>query len=391
MKLSFVWLHRSALAAVAAMPAILGAQPLPIGGAIGSQLAQTPPNIYEALAVDERIGSSLIIGDTSATNIGTRLIGPRYDATAQQYTGVVRISMKDANGAFGTCSGSLLWDRQTILTAAHCVTNTDGSLRATQADVRFRGTTNSSASDVNLLNSAASITILPGYSGAVIESNDIAVIRLNQAPPEWAESYNLFAGNPLNQKANFSGWGRVGDGNTGDALQFGGQGRRMQGSQQWNAFANTAGNLFSGGSNQGILVYDFDNGSYNRNRLCSVFGLPDGSANPLCETGYGLDEVGVGRGDSGGPGFVFNVLNGKWEIAGVASWGTGGFAANTETGACPNSGLSCFGAFGGHTAVGRDVAFNFITAQTVPEPGTWALMVVGLAGISVVTRRRNVA
>jgi hypothetical protein len=146
--------------------------------------------------------------------------------------------------------------------------------------------------------------------------------------------------------------------------------------------------LFSGGANQGILVYDFDNGSYNRNRLCGVFGLPEGSADPLCETGYGLDEVALGRGDSGGPGFVFNVLSGKWEIAGVASWGTSGFASNGAT--CPSSRIGCFGALGGHTAVGREYAYNFIS-QSVPEPGTWALMVAGLAGICVVARRRNVA
>ncbi|MFY7923804.1 MAG: trypsin-like serine protease [Gemmatimonas sp.] len=388
MKRSSLWLHRGAIAALATMPAILGAQSLPIGGANTAQLAHTPPNIYDALAVDERIASSMIIADTSATSIGTRLTDPRYDATTQQYTGVVRLLMKDASGAFGNCSGSLLWDRQTILTAAHCVANTDGSLRATQVDVRFRGTTNSSAADVNLINSASSITILPGYTGAVIESNDIAVIRLNQAPPEWAESYSLFAGNPLNQLADLSGWGFVGDGNTGDLYQFGGQGRRLQGFQQWNAFANTAGSLFSGGANQGILVYDFDNGSYDRNRLCGVFGLPEGSANPLCETGYGLDEVALGRGDSGGPGFVFNVLSGKWEIAGVASWGTSGFASNGAT--CPLSRIGCFGALGGHTAVGREYAYNFIS-QSVPEPGTWALMVAGLAGICVVARRRNVA
>ena len=103
------------------MPAILGAQSLPIGGANTAQLAHTPPNIYDALAVDERIASSMIIADTSATSIGTRLTDPRYDATTQQYTGVVRLLMKDASGAFGNCSGSLLWDRQTILTAAHCV------------------------------------------------------------------------------------------------------------------------------------------------------------------------------------------------------------------------------------------------------------------------------
>ena len=381
------WLSLSA--AVALLPAAVGAQQ--ITGAWNAPLGLSP-NIYSALAVGERITNTLIITDSvgGVGTLGTRLTGPRYNAGTQRYAGVVRIFMKDAAGTYGSCSGSLLWDRQTILTAAHCVSKTDGTARATQVDVRFRGATNLSTSDVVLANSASTISIMPGYSGSVIENRDIAVIRLNQAPPTFAESYSLFGGNPLNSQANFSGWGSVGDGTTGDQYGFGGAGRRLQGQNQWNAYANNAAGLFSGGVNQGILVYDFDNGSYNRNRLCSIFGLLQGSTNPLCETGYGLDEVALGRGDSGGPGFLFNPSSGKWEIAGVASWVTGGYATNTETGNCAF--LSCFGALGGHTSVGRTEASDFINASVVPEPGTWALMLAGLAGVAVASRRRrNVA
>ena len=91
-----------------------------------------------------------------------------------------------------------------------------------------------------------------------------------------------------------------------------------------------------------------------------------------------LQRVGVAGGDSGGP----NFINGL--ISGVNSYGLS-FGANFGDG---TAGLnSSFGEFSGY--VPTYIHADFINAALVPEPGTYLLMALGLAGVAGVARRRK--
>ncbi len=329
------------------------------------------------LPVSETPTSSLVIADTNPTHgtIGPRLTQARYDAIGSQYRGVVKVEMFRGTTALGSCSGSLLWTGFDILTAAHCVANAGGAT-ATSAKIRFRGATNSSSSDV-VINSA-SIVFNAAYTGNVVDEADVALIRLGALAPSFATRYQLFSGDPLNTRANYSGWGLVGDGNTGDAFQFGGAGRRLQGSNRWEATMDDATFGMTNTNSNGILVYDFDNGSADRNSMCTAGWTPAPTAD-LCDAGFGEDEVALGRGDSGGPGFV----GGK--IAGVASWVTSGLKSDGT--ACAR--VSCFGAFGAHTNMSYAPNSAWVGTHVTPEPASLVLMASGLLGVGFAVRRRR--
>jgi hypothetical protein len=87
-----------------------------------------------------------------------------------------------------------------------------------------------------------------------------------------------------------------------------------------------------------------------------------------------LDEVGLGRGDSGGPA-LFNGM-----IVGVASWGAR--LDNTY----PSFG---WGSINGHASTVNAANLAWIQSQVIPEPGTYAMVVVGLLGTGLVARRRR--
>lgn len=326
---------------------------------------------------------SRIIGQTStATVVGGG--DPLYLAPRPQYSGVVALVMNYAAGSF-ICSGSLLSDRRSVVTAGHCVS--DGGLgRPLSTQAYFYGgpddlvvATNPAATAIQVAN----YFVNPDYTGDVVDQNDIAILRLADLAPAFATSYDLYASTDLEgSRFTVAGYGQRSDvgGSFGANL---GTGRLRQGDNViefrlgdpglegyftdiidgTNAFGGTAAIDFS-------YVSDFDNGLAANDTACLFAGV--------CDTGLGALEVSIAGGDSGSPQFI------DGRIAGVSSYGFTFGAAGGDIRAGLNS---SFGEFNGFVPIFLHTAF---IDSVVPEPASWAMMIMGFGLVGAAARRSQV-
>ena len=332
---------------------------------------------------------SMVVGVTSTATIaggGNAIYQPSYPAAG----GVVALIMRFPNGSF-ICSGTLMNDRQSILTAAHCVTGA-GLTTPIATTAWFYGGPNGDTV-VNGGGTPVAATqyfVHPSYTGQVVDHNDVAVIRLAAPAPAFAQSFGLYTQDLTGKDFNVWGYGR--GSNTGGSVGANlGTGLLRQGDNRFDfrlgdtdfgtGWATEFGAPFA--RIEHSWLSDFDNGLAANDAGCKsvnqVFGF---AANAKwCNLGRGASEVGIAGGDSGGPGFIDGL------VASISSYGaTYGAPAFGDVDTALNS---SFGEFSGYVPVYLHA--GFINAALIPEPGTYLMMALGLFGVGTVARRRKSA
>lgn len=334
---------------------------------------------------------------------------PLYWPSYPRDSGLVHLLMDYGQAGQFICSGTLLNDRRSILTAGHCVSDGFGTANPLSTTVYFQpsgglpaGTRIQTSGVPNGGAETRAVTqyfVNSQYTGNVIDQNDIAVLRLDADAPVQARSYGLYTANDLTGRDfTVTGYGRLGDGATG-ANNF--AARLRTGDNQYDFRLGDP--LFNNGllgDNQGwddifgqpltelshSWVSDFDSGQAANDTACEVAQASDlaGAAGSVfCNLGRGAREVGVAGGDSGGGDFIGDL------ISSVNSYG---LTFGSPWGDVDDSLNSSFGEFSGYVPVylHADWINSVLVSGQVPEPQTYGLIALGLAGIGAVKRRRRV-
>jgi hypothetical protein len=344
---------------------------------------------------------SLIVGVNSTGTIPAGLGDPRYFPVRPLANSVVQLLItrppegNDPGGNF-VCTGSLLKDRVSIVTAAHCVSNGAGTLNPTRTRVFFYDGVGpadiayTSTPSETVEREVGRYIVNPNYTGEVIDQNDIAVLRLTRAAPAFATGYDLATASDIVLGEGYNVYGLGGRGPNGTTGATFGTTRMRQGLNDADfTFGDSAfGGFFTDrdGNGEGFfgfadynqsIVSDFDNGLSANDASCLLGGF-FGTAQ-FCGLGRGLDEVSTAGGDSGGPSFI----NGKLSL--ITSYG---LTFGTGFGDITPGLNSTFGEFNGFVPVGIHEEF-LAGAQAVPEPASWAMLIMGFGLTGATMRRRR--
>ena len=268
--------------------------------------------------------------------------------------GVVKLV---TDGGVG-CSGSLLPDGFSVLTAGHCVTSSYGSSVPSYITVSFPG------SNGFVVDTATTYYVNPGWTGDGTQGGDLAVLRLDQAAPSSATRYSLFTGIPTTSPILMAGYGWTGTGLTGGIS--GTFGTLRQGQNRYDVLGSAIG------WSNNLLVGDFDNPTNTAN---NALGSTDSAI---------LNEVDISHGDSGGPSFYNGQLIGVHDVISC-------FVTKADQTDCVNPpsvstyNSSYFGQIFGDTSV--PAYATWIESEEVPEPVSCSLVLLGLAVAGFLRRR----
>jgi hypothetical protein len=366
-------------ATIMAMPALAG--------------PNTASGIRDGLAWE---ATSRIIGMTPTSSVplpGSGGGGNPLFRPAANKSGVVALIMDYGGGNRFICSGSLMADRMSVLTAAHCVSDgfgTAGPLSTTayfftgDPDERTPFSPNAVTREVG------KIMVNSGYTGEVIDQNDIAVLRLKNAV-FGVDAYELHDGGLQGEQFNVAGYGgrsTIGgafgvDSRTGFLREGDNNYDYAWGNSQFGGFFTdrdgNGENFFGFADIENSWVSDFDSGLAGNDMSCRIAAAVGASPGFGCSTGLGAREVGVAGGDSGGPQFI----NGR--IASVTSYG---LSFGTAFGDCRAGLNSSCGEYSGYVPV--NIHKDFIaSAMAVPEPSSWAMLIAGFGLVGATARRRR--
>jgi hypothetical protein len=366
------------------------------GAAIAAEggAARTVSGMVNGLAWQAR---SMMVGQTSTLTVAAGG-NPIYLPDRPGKNGVAFL---ETNAGF--CSASLMRGGKALITAAHCVANESGEIIANAGFAYFYPGPADPFYDLDFgivpgieRVSIGAVHVAPGYTGDVIDHNDVAIIFLDGAAPDFAIEYALMGlADPTSVNFNVAGFGNRGTSGAAGANP-GSFGRLREGDNMFeyalgnpvfgNAWAVALGEPLSQISDS--WVSDFDRVGFAANDTSclvtqnepSFAGL--GLGTTFCNTGLGPTEVGVAGGDSGGPQFV------DGRIVSVTSYGLTFFSAYGDVNNVLNS---SWGEFSGYAPVFRNRAWieSLVPGAFVPEPGTWAMLIAGFGMVGFAARRRR--
>jgi len=237
-----------------------------------------------------------------------------------------------------------------VLTAAHLMTGANAS------DITFEvnaGTSYSVAASQIFINPDYTASTAGNASGDPTIHNDLAIIRLAGAVGTDIPYYSVFSGNLQGVDLSFVSFaGSTSVKKTGENVAD-------------VVLSNSAG------TNQTYL-FDFDGPDLSTNRL---------GANISANGTLGANrEASLVKGDSGSAAFVY--VNGQWQLAGINTFEVTFSSGPTTSGA--------FGTGGGGIALaGYSQWITSVIAAPVPEPESWAMLLVGLVGMGTWMRRNR--
>ena len=315
--------------------------------------------------------------------------GAAFNGVANAFDGTARM-LFNVGGAGYACSATLLQGGMYALTAGHCTTGMDAGSGKLQFGL-FGGVALQTRN-------VTSFVTAPGwvdFSTNADQGNDLAILKLS-APVTGLHTYALSTTNDIGKTQLITGYGTTNTGySTGNSNWY---------DQNYGHFGYNTADVDSKTFNQQAEAYfpgwgydpnyyvgttymsDFDNGTATNNALGKIAGVTGNAW--TSGTGLGADEAIIAGGDSGGADFVWD--GSQWVISAVHSWGWNN--------PCPYFGLSCDYATGNGTSygdlTGSTAVFDHVnwinSVIAVPEPGTYALMLAGLAVVGGLARRRNV-